>query len=123
MWERYRKKLKIDDVVCLFGKIRYDEFSKRCSVTLEKCCSLNEFRLDSLKDILIEITTDNLNFKLKKLYKIFNEERDDNNKGVTVSLLIKSGSGIGRIRTNFLCFDVESLVQKCKTSFRVDLNY
>lgn len=56
VWERYRKKLKLDDVVCITGKVRYDDFSKRMSVTMDGCDSLDEIRCRLGTELNIEIS-------------------------------------------------------------------
>lgn len=43
-WERLKNKFASDDVVCIEGRVRYDEFSKRMSVNVENAMSLDEFR-------------------------------------------------------------------------------
>lgn len=54
-WEKNRRVFQVDGVVCLTGKVRYDEFSKRMSVTLESVKTLDQFRHGAAKHLKIRV--------------------------------------------------------------------
>lgn len=113
VWERYRKKLKLDDVVCITGKVRYDDFSKRMSVTMDGCDSLDEIRCRFGSELSIEIQIEKKNhsnlFELRDSIQSFVAS-----EGLPISIWLTSQDIRGRLKLNFFAKDIENLINSVK---------
>mgnify|MGYP000683026243 CR=1 FL=1 len=50
----------MDDLICVTGRVRYDEFSKRLGVTADEVWNLMELRRRVAQYLEVEVTKDNL---------------------------------------------------------------
>ena len=60
IWDRIRGSFDVDDLVCVTGRVRYDEFSKRLGVTADEVWNLMELRRRVAQYLEVEVTKDNL---------------------------------------------------------------
>lgn len=60
LWERIRGSFDVDDLICVTGRVRYDEFSKRLAVTADEVWSLMEMRRRVAQYLEVEVTKENL---------------------------------------------------------------
>ena len=60
IWDRIRGSFDVDDLVCVTGRVRYDEFSKRLGVTADEVWNLMELRRRVAQYLEVEVTKNNL---------------------------------------------------------------
>ncbi len=60
IWDRIRGSFDVDDLICVTGRVRYDEFSKRLGVTADEVWNLMELRRRVAQYLEVEVTKDNL---------------------------------------------------------------
>lgn len=114
------KKLKLDDVVCITGKVRYDDFSKRMSVTMDGCDSLDEIRcrFGSELSIEIQIGKKNLSNLIELRDSIQSFVASD---GLPISIWLTNKNIKGKLRLNLFVKDVDNLINSVK-NFNFILN-
>ena len=121
-WERYRKRIQMDEVLCVNGKIRYDDFSKRLSVTVESCNSLDEFRCQTARFLNIYLNSCDAR-KISDLQEILRNYLCTD--GVTIVISIQKNGLMGRIVTSNKVKKIEDFLQESsiKLTHRLTLEY
>lgn len=115
-WERLRNKFAVDDVVCVEGRVRYDEFSKRVSVNVENAMSLDEFRSTAASCLRVEIDG-RVKHDVKRIEDIL--KRAERETGVTVALDIRTKKASGRMYLPFTVGNVDELRMELRNSGEV----
>ena len=115
-WERLKNKFASDDVVCIEGRVRYDEFSKRMSVNVENAMSLDEFRSMAASCLRVDIDG-RVKHDVRRIESILRgSERDT---GVTVALDIRTKKASGRMYLPFTVGNVDELRMELRNSGEV----
>lgn len=115
-WERLKNKFASDDVVCIEGRVRYDEFSKRMSVNVENAMSLDEFRSVAASCLRVDIDG-RVKHDVRRIESILRgSERDT---GVTVALDIRTKKASGRMYLPFTVGNVDELRMELRNSGEV----
>lgn len=108
-WDRYRKIVQVDDVICVNGKIRFDEFAKRLSVTVESLESLDEYRNRSAKCLEI-VLHETVRAKLNVVKSIIDE--CSTKEGMNIRLLAQSQGIQGAICLHRKIMESEKFIQR-----------
>ena len=62
IWDRIRGSFDVDDLICVTGRVRYDEFTKRLGVTADDVWNIMKLRKNLAQYLLIEINLVNIAF-------------------------------------------------------------
>lgn len=60
LWDRIRGSFEEDDLICVTGRVRFDEFSKRLAVTADEVWNIMELRRRVAQYLEVEVTKENL---------------------------------------------------------------
>ena len=60
IWDRIRGSFDVDDLICVTGRVRYDEFSKRLGVTADEVWNLMKLRKNVAQYLSIQVDESNL---------------------------------------------------------------
>ena len=76
IWDRIRGSFDVDDLICVTGRVRYDEFSKRLGVTADEVWNLMDMRKRIARFLEIQIDENNIDemahvFELSKDLRIY----------------------------------------------------
>jgi DNA polymerase-3 subunit alpha len=105
-WEKLKNKFAPDDVVCIEGRVRYDEFSKRMSVNVENAMSLDEFRSVAASCLRVDIDG-RVKHDVRRIESIL--RGSERATGVTVALDIRTKKASGRMYLPFTVGNVDEL--------------
>lgn len=116
-WERLKNKFQVDSVVCVEGRVRYDEFSKRMSVSVDNALTLDEFRAASATCLHIELDAREKR-DIAKVDDVLQKARSEN--GLTVALQVQTKKASGTVYLPFtVSGDVDALKQDLRNTKEV----
>ena len=115
-WEKCKNKFVVDSVVCIEGRIRYDEFNKRVSVNVDNAMSLDDFRAMAASCLRVDIDAYEAK-NLQALEPIL--EQSKKATGVTVVLNVRTKKAQGRIYLPFTVGNIDTLRVDLRNSGQV----
>ncbi len=116
-WEKFRYKFVVDSVVCIEGRIRYDEFSKRMSVSVNTAMSLDDYRAGAASYLRIDVdATKKRNFD--KIEKALLKSKKET--GVSLAMTIKTKKAEGMVYLPFCVGDVDQVRNDLKNTGEVE---
>ena len=115
-WDKFRYKFVVDSVVCIEGRIRYDEFSKRMSVSVNTAMSLDDYRAGAASYLRIDVdATQKRNFA--KIEKALLKGKKET--GVSLAMTIKTKTAEGMVYLPFCVGDVDLVRNDLKNTGEV----
>ena len=116
-WDKFRYKFVVDSVVCIEGRIRYDEFSKRMSVSVNTAMSLDDYRAGAASYLRIDVdATQKRNFA--KIEKALLKGKKET--GVSLAMTIKTKTAEGMVYLPFCVGDVDQVRNDLKNTGEVE---
>lgn len=112
-WERYRREIKVDEVACVTGRVRYDEYAKRMSVTLDEFSTIDEFRRQTASYLLVELKPGSRAKTLKDIAAIL--KADAAPDGIGVRLKVPAAGAEGEILASTQVRSMEALQHQLRT--------
>ena len=115
-WEKYRFKFVVDSVVCLEGRVRYDDFSKRMSVSVNTAMSLDDYR--AAVALYLRLDIDALEARdIGKIEQVLLKHKKE--KGLGLAMAIKTSTSEGLVYLPFCIGNVDQARNDLKNSGEV----
>ncbi len=108
-WERYRQHFQVDDPVCATGRVRYDDFSKRMSLTVDECYSLDEYRRLAARHICVELSPSATKKDLAAIHQVVDAATADDGLGLVFAVCGRKTQG--RVVSGHAVMSIETLRQ------------
>lgn len=99
----------MDSVVCIEGRIRYDEFNKRVSVNVDNAMSLDEFRSSTAIALCVELAKSD-QFRCNDFLSVVKSYSRDDGLSLVIKIMLEDCEG--KIYLPFSIFDVDSFKAK-----------
>ena len=106
-WERYRQHFQVDDPVCATGRVRYDDFSKRMSLTVDECYSLDEYRRLAARHLCVELSPSATKKDLSAIHQVVDAATADD--GLSLVFAVRGSKTQGRLVSSHAVKGVEAL--------------
>ena len=106
-WERYRQHFQVDDPVCATGRVRYDDFSKRMSLTVDECYSLDEYRRLAARHLCVELSPSATKKDLAAIHQVVDAATADD--GLSLVFAVRGSKTQGRLVSSHAVKGVEAL--------------
>lgn len=111
-WERYRRTVQIDDVACVVGKVRYDDFSKRMSVTLDSMETIDAFRAHAARSLQVTLRRGASAKALRQIKDLLTAASSPD--GLLVAMQLHGQSASGTVMLNLFVKDADRLIAELK---------
>lgn len=114
VWSKYRRQLTPDAVVCVTGRARYEEFSKRLSVSLDDVMTVDKFRVGHCRFMEVEVRDDAARQELTDVKSICAGYAKAGTEGVQIALRLHTKASEGLVFVPMEAAQTEELAGKLR---------
>ena len=114
VWSKYRRQLTPDAVVCVTGRARYDEFSKRLSVSLDDVMTVDKFRVGHCRFMEVDVKSDAAKQELADVKSICAGYAKAGTEGVQIALRLRTKASEGLVFVPMEAAQTEELAGKLR---------
>lgn len=110
-WAKFRRQLVPDAVVCVTGRVRFDDFSKRMSVSVDDLMTVDRFRAGHCRFMEVELREDASRQELGVVREVCATYAKP---GLQIALRLRTASAVGRVFIPIEAEETELLAAKLR---------